>query len=158
MANKAARSPDGKEKEQLLAALRQAMDGQPRLLQGTSAKRALFPAGSKGAGAATRALAEGYLAEYEPPSGVKIAATGRYVRLTDRGKQFLREEESPKQLLETLLPVITHLAAKLEDTADSLCEVMNIVEGLLLEPREVPLPAEGAAAEEDEEEAGSGSD
>src|SRR5262245_53487499 len=149
MARKGKGPDEAKERELLLAGLRQALDGQARLLQGPAGKGALFAAGRGGGAPAKRAVDEGYLAPSDAPAGLKVTRTVKYVRLTDKGRQFLREQMEPSALLEALLAIVKHLAARMEDTADTLCEVLNVLEGALLAPQEVPLPPDGAPPEED---------
>src|SRR5947209_5534823 len=119
MAKKGKGPDEAKEREQVLDGLRQALDGQPRLLQGPAGKGALFASGKGGAGPAKKAVDEGYLAPSDPPAGVKATRMAKYVRLTEKGRQFVRDQLEPRPLLEALVPIVKRLAARLEDTADT---------------------------------------
>jgi hypothetical protein len=91
-----------KVQEQLLEALRQAVDGAPHRLQGAGKNAGLFPSGKAGEKVIERARAGGFLKEVpspEPPAGKSKAKPPVYVVLTDRGRQFLLDQESPLRLL-----------------------------------------------------------
>jgi hypothetical protein len=106
--------------EDLLAGLRQALDGQAHLLQGAEEKQALFPAGKRGEKPAQRALTSGYVEQVEAPEGVKAAKTARYVRLTAQGRQFLQYQDDPRRVLETLLPLVRQIAERVDQMSADL--------------------------------------
>lgn len=116
-------SPDqdqSKETQMLLEGLRRALDGQPRLLQGKEDKGALFPGGKQGAGPVKEALDNGYLIVTDPPPGVKATKAQKYARLTDKGRQFLIDFDTPKRSLEALIPVIRQTAERVDEIAVEL--------------------------------------
>lgn len=151
-----ARAPDpAKTREALLIGLRKAADGAPRPLQGTAGQGALFT--TKGeAAAAEQALAEGYLEETDASFLKKPGdrkAVPRYVCLTDRGRQLLVEEDSPKKLLETLLPMVQGLAEQLAAGTRALESTTRLVNLVLAKlggtspaPTVPPSPAPKPAA------------
>lgn len=95
----------------LLEGLRKALAG-PKPLTGADG---LFSATAKGKQAAEAAVDQGYLAkrsETLPPKG--RAKTGKEVvlgELTDKGREHVLEADSPKAVLEALLPAVQALAA-----------------------------------------------
>src|SRR5262245_55412079 len=134
------------EQELFLKGLLEAFDGEPRLLQGTADKKALYPGGAKGAGLAKRALDEGYLERSDPPAGTKATKTQTYVRLSAKGRQFIEEQDDPKSVLEGLLPVVKDLSGKIEEIrrelmarvqsmADMLQRTTSTMEKVLSRPR-----------------------
>jgi hypothetical protein len=123
MEDGATMSPDqdeSKETQMLLEGLRRALDGQPRLLQGKDEKGALFPGGKPGAGPVKVALDNGYLIVTDPPVGVKATKAQKYARLTDKGRQFLIDFDTPKRSLEALVPVIRQTAERVDEIAVEL--------------------------------------
>jgi hypothetical protein len=98
----------------ILAGLRKALAG-PLPLQVKGAADGLFPAGQKGKPLATTAVAKGWLAERKElrTTGAKRKTQKEVVvgwELTDAGRQHLAEADSPKPILEALLPVLHRIA------------------------------------------------
>jgi hypothetical protein len=142
-----ATKPDPKaEQELLLGGLRVALDGQPRLLQGPPAKHPLYPGGAKGTTPAKQALDQGYVEVSDPPVGVKATKTQTFVRLTEKGRRFILDQDDPRKILEELAPVVKGLAAnietlrqefvnRLEMVTGALQHSMNMIEEVLSRPR-----------------------
>lgn len=100
----------------VLAGLRKALDG-PQPLQVKGAKDGLFPAGQKGRPLADAAVAKGWLAERKE---LRVTGTTRRTQrevvvgweLTDVGRRHLGEADSPRPLLEAILPVLQRIAER----------------------------------------------
>jgi hypothetical protein len=96
-------SDEEKLQTKLLEALRQAMDGTPQRLQGAGKVPGLFPGGQAGTKLINRARAKGYLQEVPPPEPLpkskSKAKPAVYITLTDRGRQFVLEQDSPIKVL-----------------------------------------------------------
>lgn len=152
---------ESKETQMLREGLRRALDGQPRLLQGKEEKGALFPGGKPGAGAVKEALDNGYLIVTDAPAGVKATKAQKYARLTDKGRQFLIDFDTPKRSLEALVPVIRQTAERVDEIAVELrglitAQLQGVMEVLkdtmefiqeVLHPREDPSEAGRPAVE-----------
>jgi hypothetical protein len=112
-----ARSPGsrsvGSDSGPLLEGLRKALAG-PQPLIG---KDALFPPGAKGKELARVAVEEGFLTSrtgtVPPPAGKKGKAKEIVLaELTSKGRQHILENDSPKKVLEALLPAVQALSAR----------------------------------------------
>jgi hypothetical protein len=132
---KAKASEADKVQAQLLDALRQALDGAPHRLQGSAKAPGLFPGGQTGAKLVHRARAEGLLEEVPAPE-LAARGTGKakppvYVRITDRGRQLVLDQDSPARLLaglgESLGARGADLAAGLQDVRSQLAAVRESV-------------------------------
>lgn len=105
-------SPEQREKEQLLEALRKTIDGQPRLLQGSKGET-VFKGGAAGTALANKALSEGYLELCEsgqPPAGRGKKASPRFVKLSDKGRQFVLDSDPLQNVLKQLLSAVRNLS------------------------------------------------
>src|SRR5262245_53461832 len=78
------------------------MDGGPRRLQGTPKNPGLFPGGAGGVALGRRALAEGLVAMVTAPAAGGKKAAPVLVTLTDKGRQFVLDADSPAKLLGAL--------------------------------------------------------
>lgn len=93
----------------LLAGLRKALaSSEPRPLKGPG-DAPLFPGGAAGGRLATAAVGQGLL------TTEKVALPGKRTKvevgtLTDKGRAFIAEADSPKAVLEALLPAVQALA------------------------------------------------
>jgi hypothetical protein len=117
----------------LLTGLRRAADGQVRLLHGIAKQNPLFTS-KDGEALAQQALDSGYLEVVEAASPATKKGKGaapRHVRLTDRGRQLLVEEDSPKKLLESLLPLIQNLSEQLTAGTRALEATTRLVQAVL---------------------------
>jgi hypothetical protein len=97
----------------LLDGLRRALGG-PQPLAG---KDGLFPSGAKGKELARAAVEEGYLTSrtemVPPPAGKKGKAKEIVLgELTPKGRQHVLEIDSPKKVLEALLPAVQALSSR----------------------------------------------
>jgi hypothetical protein len=106
-------------------ALRHAL-GQPALplqaVGGKSPQPGLFPGGKPGKELAEEALRRGYVAAVDgaaaPPGKGKAKPKSLY-RVSEAGQRFVLEADSPKAVLESLLPVLRDLAGRVPNaTAD----------------------------------------
>jgi hypothetical protein len=98
----------------ILDGLRKALAG-PKTLFGKA--DALFPSGAKGKPQAEAAIEQGYLisrSETIPTPPGKRGKPKEVVvgELTDKGRQYVLEADSPKRILESLLPGVQALAAR----------------------------------------------
>jgi hypothetical protein len=97
----------------LLEGLRKALSGPQPLL----GKGALFPSGAKGKELARVAVEGGYLTSrtetVPPPAGKKGKAKELVLaELTPKGRQHVLETDSPKKVLEALLPAVQALSSR----------------------------------------------
>lgn len=97
---------EDKVRTQLIEALRKGIDGTPMRLQGSTADPGLFPGGQAGARLVQLARTEGLLEEVPPPEpAVKPKGRGKppvWVVVTAKGQQLVRDQDSPRKLLEGL--------------------------------------------------------
>ncbi len=98
----------------ILAGLRKALAG-PQPLQAKGAADGLFPAAKKGKPLADAAVTKGWLAERKElrASGAKGKTQKEVVvgwELTEAGRRHLAEADSPRPILEALLPVLQRIA------------------------------------------------
>jgi hypothetical protein len=103
----------GSESGPLLDGLRKALGG-PQALLG---KEAIFPSGAKGKELARVAIEQGYLTSrtetVPPPAGKKGKAKEVVLgELTPKGRQHVLEIDSPRKVLEALLPAVQALSAR----------------------------------------------
>jgi hypothetical protein len=94
----------------ILDGLRKALSGQKPLL---GKGDCLFPDTVKGRPLAQAAVDQGYLitrTETVPPSGRKKGKEVVIGELTEKGRQYVLEVESPKEVLQALLPAVQTLA------------------------------------------------
>jgi len=131
-----AKAPDAEKRlTQLLDILRKALDGAPHRLQGTTG---LFPGGQTGFILIQLARTEGLLQEVpspEPSAAKKSKAKPPiYVTLTERGRQFVLDKDSPAKLLaglgERLDAQGTALAAGLKDAQAQIVVLRDSVSQL----------------------------
>ena len=103
--------PKGSDSALLLEGLRKALAG-PRALLGKT--NSLFPNTAKGKQAAAEAEQGGYLrsrSETVPPTTPRGKAKTVIVgELTEQGRRYLLDSDSPKEVLEALLPAVQALA------------------------------------------------
>src|SRR5437016_6334930 len=92
-------STEAKETETLLKGLRNALDGQVHLLRGTPAAGGLLPTAKTADAVAQKALDSGFLQATTAPAGVKAKANQKFVRLTDKGRQFVLAHDPQQKLL-----------------------------------------------------------
>ena len=101
----------------LVEGLRKALDGDTHILHGTE-KPGVKPLFTKPAGKilAQRAVAEGYVEPVvtTPAKKSKAAALPAQVRLTDKGRQFILDADSPKKVLEELLAAVKRLEGEMK--------------------------------------------
>jgi hypothetical protein len=110
---KAKTSPEDREKQQLLDALRKTLDGLPRLLQGAAKADPIFKSGAAGTALVNKALQEGYVevSESAPPAGKRGKGTPpRFATLTEKGRQFVLDSDPLQQVLKELLPAVQKLS------------------------------------------------
>jgi hypothetical protein len=135
---KAKVSAEEKLQNQLLDALRKAIDGTPHRLQGSAKAPGLFPGGQTGAKLIQRARGEGLLQEVpspEPPaSGKSKAKPPVYVILTDRGRQLVLDQDNPAKLLTGLRERLdtqgAALAAAIQDARGQLSTLRESIDQL----------------------------
>jgi hypothetical protein len=117
----------------LVEGLRKALDGQPRLLRGTAASDALFASAKAGEKPASQAVSEGLVEVVEPPLGVKARKGQQFVTLTEAGRELVLNEDSPRAVLDALLP-------KVERVGEQLGEATAVLNSLLAVLRRVTAP------------------
>lgn len=92
--------------DKLLVALRSALDGSPKRLQGAKPNPGLFPGGKAGEQLGKTAIAEGLLQPVPSPESVgKVSARTKpaiFVVITDKGRNRVLESDSPAKVLDSL--------------------------------------------------------
>src|SRR5207253_1959552 len=82
--------------------------------------------------AAQQAIDAGYLETCAPPASVKkTTKTPPYARLSEKGRQLLLDHESPRAILEVLLPLVQTLAAQVGELSTSLRRTLSLIEQAL---------------------------
>lgn len=127
--------------EQLLAGLRAAIDGGAHKLQGTPSSPGLFPNTAPGPALAEKALDSEFLREVPAPAPPKATRTkststaNRYVSITDKGRQFVQEQDSPAKLVGALRDSLQQqgavLATEVETARAEVRAFREGVDGLL---------------------------
>ena len=109
----------------LLDGLKKAIPGPVDKLQGP---QGLFPGGARSKPLADHAKDQGYVAERKetrPPTGRNRQSREVTVyALTDKGRQYIAEAESPRPLLEAILPLLQTIADKERETAEPQYETV----------------------------------
>jgi hypothetical protein len=122
--------------DKLLDALRSGLVGDLLPLHAAKGKLGLFPGGAAGKALAERAKRESLIIEVpvSPPAGKKGAKPVMHARLTDRGRQLVLDQDSPKQVVEALLQTVRQEATTAG--VSQLATLPQVVEAQIVQLRQ----------------------
>jgi len=137
-------SPEEKSREQILEALRRALAGTPMPLQGSPKVPGIFPGGATGKKLADQAIAKGYVAEVPgpPATGKKKSKPPRWGQITPAGREFIVEQDSPREVLGALLNLLQGMSGEFAGSTkaghpdarveiEKLCQTLEVQFGQL---------------------------